>query len=335
MHEANGGPASTPDQATPPPSTVPVTADAVALSPFEKWIYHRFVGSGGLGAVWRLVLYLLLYEILKLLLGILLSFAEVPVIWWRMLVELGLAVSAIGPAFLLAAIEGRRIDSYGLARRVAFGKPFWLGGLWGLSSITALLLALHFAGAFDFGQLALHGMLRPLKFAVFWGVFFLVVGLYEEFLIRGYTQFTLTQITGFWPAAILLSLTFGALHLGNPGENWVGIAGAVWIGFFFCLTLRRTGTLWFAVGFHLFWDWAQSFLYSVPDSGGMFPGHLMKASLHGPRWLSGGSVGPEASVFLFLLIAGLWLLFDRIYPEVKYREIQDDVRREPEITPAV
>ncbi len=83
--------------------------------------------------------------------------------------------------------------------------------------------------------------LRVLKFAVFWAGFFLIVGFYEEFFTRGYTQFTLTDGVGFWPAAILLSLGFGALHLENPGESWVGILGAIVIGFFFCLTLRRTG----------------------------------------------------------------------------------------------
>jgi len=335
MHEANRGPVSTSGEATPPPSTAPVTTAVVALSPFEKRIYTLFIGSGGLRPIWRLLLYLLLYETLHFLLGTLLYFAAVPLIWWRMLVELGFVAAAIAPAFLMAAIEGRRADSYGLPRRGVFGKQFWLGSLWGFLSITALLVALHFAGAFDFGQLALHGVLRPLKFAVFWGAFFLAVGVYEEFLIRGYTQFTLTQITGFWPAAILLSLSFGALHLGNPGENWVGIAGAVSIGFFFCLTLRRTGTLWFAVGFHCFWDWAQSFLYSVPDSGGMFPGHLMKASLHGPRWLSGGTVGPEASLFLFVLIGVLWVVFGRVYPEVKYPGVNSEVGHEPEMTPLV
>jgi hypothetical protein len=44
------------------------------------------------------------------------------------------------------------------------------------------------------------------------------------------------------------------------------------------------------------------------------PGHLMSPSFHGSRWLTGGSVGPEGSVLVFLLIAVLWVLFDRLYP---------------------
>jgi hypothetical protein len=89
------------------------------------------------------------------------------------------------------------------------------------------------------------------------------------------------------------------------------------IGFFFCLTLRRTGDLWWAVGFHMSWDWGESYLYSVPDSGTMLPGHLLNSSFHGPAWLTGGSVGPEGSYLVFVVLAALWVLFDRVYPGVK------------------
>jgi hypothetical protein len=73
------------------------------------------------------------------------------------------------------------------------------------------------------------------------------------------------------------------------------------------------------------WDWGESFLYSVPDSGGVAPGHLLHSSLQGPRWLTGGSVGPEGSVFLFVLLAVMWVAFDRVYRDVKYppEEIED------------
>jgi hypothetical protein len=179
------------------------------------------------------------------------------------------------------------------------------------------MLALHGGHAFTFGKLALHG-LRIIKFAAFWGVFFLIVAFAEEFLLRGYSLFTLSQAIGFWPAAVLLSIAFGAIHQLNPGEAWNGLVAASCIGLFFCLTLRRTGSLWFAVGFHAAWDWGESYLYSVPDSGGISPGHLLKSSLHGPNWLTGGSVGPEGSALIFVLLILLWVVFDRAYPEVKY-----------------
>ncbi len=293
------------------------------LSPFEERMQKIFLGRDGLRPVWRLVLYLLMYRGLRFCLFVLLAYGlpDTLFLWRQTAAELGLAIIALAPALLMARIESRAFASYGLPVGKAFGRLFWVGALWGMISLTLLMLALRGAHAFYFGTVALHGV-RLLKFAVFWAVFFLIVGFYEEFFTRGYTQFTLTQAVGFWPAAVLLSLGFGALHLENPGENWVGILGAMAIGFFFCLTLRRTGNLWFAVGFHTSWDWGESYFYSVPDSGGMAPGHLLHSSLQGPRWMTGGSVGPEGSVFLFVLLVLLWAVFDRAYPDVKYPAVQ-------------
>src|SRR5204863_170214 len=78
-----------------------------------------------------------------------------------------------------------------------------------------------------------------LRWGMLWAVFFVFVGLFEEFLFRGYTQYTLADSIGFWPAAIVLSCLFGAVHLGNPGEGWVGAAGVVMIGLVFAFALRR------------------------------------------------------------------------------------------------
>ena len=270
---------------------------------------------------WCIVLYLLMAAASAYLLFIPFHFWHphgVGRIWALMVSELDLVIAAMVPAFIMARIEKRPFGNYGLPARVAFGKLFWAGTAWGILSLTVLMFAMRSAGVFYFGGLALHGV-RILKFAVFWGLFFLLVGFFEEFLLRGYSQFTLTRGIGFWPAAIALSAIFGAIHLGNEGEAWIGALAAGCIGFFFCLTLRRTGNLWFAVGFHFSWDWGETYLYSVPNSGTVTPGHLLSSSFHGSPWLSGGSVGPEGSVLVFVIIAALWIAFDRLYPEAKYQ----------------
>jgi membrane protease YdiL (CAAX protease family) len=127
--------------------------------------------------------------------------------------------------------------------------------------------------------------------------------------MRAYALFTLSDGIRFWPAAGLLSGVFGAIHLGNGGETWVGALAASLIGLFFCFTVRRTGSLWFAVGMHSAWDYAESFIYSVPDSGVTVTGHLLNSSFHGPAWLTGGTTGPEASVFVFVIIGALFIVF--------------------------
>nr|AYC79473.1 hypothetical protein [uncultured bacterium] len=226
-------------------------------------------------------------------------------------------VAVLVPAAVMALVEKRPFGVYGLPGRQAFGKLFWAGMAWGIAAISLLVFAIGGFGDFSLGTVALHGT-RILKFAMFWGGFFLVVGFFEEFLLRGYSQFTLATGMGFWPAAVLLSVVFAVMHAGNPGETFIGLVAVAAIGLFFCLTLRRTGSLWFAVGFHASFDWGESYLYSVPDSGTLATGHFLNSSFHGSRWLTGGSVGPEGSVFVFVVIALLWVVFDRVYPKASY-----------------
>ena len=315
MDELNPPSSSDPQNGTPTFSSTP--------PPRLPFLHDMFIGPEGLRAGWRFLLYLTMGGTILYVLGwtlepLLNSHVHGTARLWASLAEhLVLVTGVVVPAFIMGRIERRPFDAYGLPRRNAFEKLFWVGAVWGLVSITILLVVMRGAGAFYFGGLALHGT-RVVKFALYWGVFFLLVGFFEEFLFRGYTLFTVKTGIGFWPAAILLSAGFGGVHLHNAGENWLGVLAAGLIGFFFCLTLRRTGNLWFAVGFHAAWDWGESFLYSVPDSGEMVTGHLLKSSFRGPTWLTGGSVGPEGSVLVFILIALLWVAFNRLYPEVKY-----------------
>jgi membrane protease YdiL (CAAX protease family) len=306
-------------------------ASAASTSGFRSWFRPPFRNQGGLSALQFIPFYAAVGIILFFLLWTLVSYLLPPGVsklWGELLAEAVFAVSAIAPAFAIAAIESRPFGIYGLPPRQAFGKSFWSGVIWGLVSLSVLLLLMHLFGAFSFGSLALHG-LRIWKFAVFWAVFFLLVALFEEFAFRGYPLFAFSEAAGFWPSALLLSVIFGYTHRGNTGETWVGAIGAGAIGLFFCFTLRRTGNLWFAVGLHASWDWAQSFLYGVPDSGEMMPGHLLQSSLHGSRWITGGTVGPEGSVLVFVVIAGMWVVFDRMYPEKPNSPQRHRGREEP------
>jgi uncharacterized protein len=194
-------------------------------------------------------------------------------------------VGAFAAGIAMSQLEGRSFGDYGLPLRGAFGKLFWQGALFGLAEISAVIAAIATLGSYHFGGLAIHGA-DVLRWAAFWGAFFVLVGLYEEFAFRGYVQFTLAQAVSFWPAALLLSAAFGFVHRTNPGESKMGVAGVVLTGLFWCFTLRRTGNLWFAVGMHASFDFGETFLYSVPDSGVVFPGHLSNATLAGPTWLT-------------------------------------------------
>ena len=224
-------------------------------------------------------------------------------------------------AVIMAQVERRSVGVYGLPIRGAFGKLFWQGCLIGLVQVSALICLIAAFGGYSFGDVALHGK-ELLRWGILWAVFFVFVGLFEEFLFRGYTQYTLADSIGFWPAAVVLSCSFGAVHLGNPGEGWVGAAGVVTIGLIFAFALRRTGNLWLCVGWHASFDFGETFLYSVPNSGIIFEGHLSNASLHGAKWLTGGTVGPEGSVFSFLTMGILAVAIHLLFPAKKTEPAQ-------------
>jgi uncharacterized protein len=231
---------------------------------------------------------------------------------------------AIAAGIAMSQLEGRSFGDYGLPLRAAFGKLFWQGAVCGLVEISAVIGAIATFGSYHFGGLAIHGV-DLLRWTAFWGALFVLVGLYEEFAFRGYVQFTLAQAVTFWPAAVLLSAAFGFVHRTNEGESKMGLAGIVLTGLFWCLTLRRTGNLWFAVGMHASFDFGETFLYSVPDSGMLFPGHLSNATLAGPVWLTGGSAGPEASVCDFTMLLIFFYVFHRLYPARARSSVPDSV----------
>ncbi|MFZ3334126.1 MAG: CPBP family intramembrane glutamic endopeptidase, partial [Candidatus Acidiferrales bacterium] len=221
--------------------------------------------------------------------------------------------------WIVARIEKRPLADYGIPPRGAFGIRFWEGLLWGFAMLSAIVLILRATGHFQIDSVALNGP-ELIRYALGWGAVFMAVAISEEFAFRGYWLFVMARRLRFWPAALFLSAIFGVAHLGNPGENVFGILQVVEIGLFFCLTIRLTGTLWFAVGFHAAWDWAETFFYGTPDSGLVGVGHYLNTSVNGSKWITGGSAGPEGSViafFVILICAGLvHLRFPRvIYPD--------------------
>lgn len=285
-----------------------------------------FNGPDGLRAGWRVALFILLSAALLAV-----AAAAVSLILFH---RLGMDIKTLTPSLMLALttanlsaivvaiaivarVERGSFSTYGLPFKDAFRSKFWGGIVLGFAGMTLLLLAIRLFHGFNFGS-TVDPAATEARYGALYALGFLLVGFFEELMMRSYLLYTLTRGVGFWWAAAVSSVIFALVHLGNSGEGAIGIFAVFCAGMLFCFFVRRTGNLWFAIGFHVAWDWAQTYFYGVPDSGITAAGNLFHSHFTGPQWLTGGSVGPEGSYLVFVILAGCALLVHVVYPKAKY-----------------
>lgn len=289
-------------------------------------IENIFMGPHGIRAGWRLLIFVLLMFACLQTEGFTLKHTPGVAAWFKaqdpqvmtppvaIFSESILLLALLISTAVMTVIEKRTYADYYLPLKQFLGKRFWQGVPYGFALLSLLLVLIAAFHGFSLGGMALSGA-DALKFGALYGISFLMVGIFEEFCFRGYMQATLGPSIGFWPAAIILSILFGAVHLSNLGEAWYGAAMAGSFGILASFGLQRTGNIWFPIGMHAAWDWAETYFYGVPDSGFLAKGHFLNSTFHGPAWLTGGTVGPEGSVFAFLVLViggvGIHFVFPR------------------------
>ncbi|MEO6923860.1 MAG: CPBP family intramembrane glutamic endopeptidase, partial [Bryocella sp.] len=195
-------------------------------------------------------------------------------------------VAVLVLCWFFAKAERRRQSVYGLgSNRITDIIP---GAVTGVVVLSLLVFTLHAMHLLVFAGRALSGP-SILLYGLKWLIAFTLVGFAEEYAFRGYIQYTLmrglyglgelisqkhARAIAFWLAAIIWSVAFGAVHGDNSGETVAGLTAVVAFGLTACYILWRTGSLWWAIGLHASWDWAQSFLFGVADSGSVSVGRL-------------------------------------------------------------
>ena len=292
------------------------------LPPQKNWAVSLFMGDSGLRTGWRLFLFFTLVIGLAIAGSFLLRrFGTAPqrgvmTPVASVLGETLSVLSVIVATAVAARFEHRSLGSYGLALRPGFLGRFMIGSMWGIVPLSLLMLVMRTFHAVDFSPSDLSGS-ALFRAAILWAIAFTFTGIFEECFFRGYPLYALTRSTGFWPAAIITSLIFALIHISNSGEAVVGIIAAFFAGLVFCLMVRRTGDLWFAIGSHFAWNYGETFVFGVSDSGFCATGHLLTSHMHGSHWLTGGSVGPEGSLLAFLALGFMALTFHLAYPHVR------------------
>jgi len=320
-------------EATPNPGPTLIPTDPGApIAPAQPPVLHKiFLGQDGLRAGWSLLVFIAMMAMVLVATNFVLhkvhpvdpnaaKNAEISAKTGIVFESIPF-VALLVVTWIMSKIERRPHSVYGLggSQKVAH---FFAGLAWGVVCLSLLVFTLWKTGLLVIDRRLLFGS-DVVRYGATWLLGFFVVGLLEEYLTRGYVQYTLTrglaglyrwafktrhgEALGFWTSAVLISFLFGLGHGKNPGESPIGMLSAGLAGIVFCLSLWRTGFLWWAIGFHAAWDWSQSFLYGVADSGIMVQHHLLATHPVGRPVLSGGATGPEGSIFI-LAIFGLIVL---------------------------
>jgi membrane protease YdiL (CAAX protease family) len=212
-----------------------------------------------------------------------------------------------------ALYERRHVDSYGLPVNRILSRETFEGAAAGVVMAGAVASGMVILGGMQIRGLAVSGGALA-RSALQWLGANISVGIAEEFWFRSYLQQTLWKSIGFWSSAAVIALIFAAEHyFFKQGENLWDVITLVSLSLLLSYSMLRTGTLWFAAGFHAAFDYMQLFVIGTPN-GAQYPaGRLLDAPFDGPPWLTGGALGTEASFLMYPAIALLWLYVRRRY----------------------
>ena len=130
----------------------------------------------------------------------------------------------------------------------------------------------------------------------------ILVVLFEELLFRAVLFRILEQSLGSWIGLSVSGALFAAAHLSNTGVTLLSVGSTAMAGVLMAAAFMVTRRLWLPMGIHFAWNFLLDAVFSVPVSGHPSAG-LLRSTLVGPEWLTGGAYGVEASVVAFAFVS--------------------------------
>jgi len=140
----------------------------------------------------------------------------------------------------------------------------------------------------------------------------LMVAIYEETIFRGYILSNLMESFNKWMALLVTSILFTLFHFDNPNINFIPLINVFLAGMLLGVNYMYSRNLWFAIMFHLGWNFFQGPILGYKISGFNLSTFL-QTELKGDMLLTGGEFGFEGSVFCTALMLIATLLLYRAY----------------------
>ncbi len=223
------------------------------------------------------------------------------------IVVLGALAWVLPTLFAARFFDRRPVSDLGLQFTAAWWRDLCFGLVLG-----GLLMLMVFLVELALGWITIKSTFYtrlPLPFwtALAWPLtLFLMVGIYEELMVRGYLMKNLAEGLSFNPLgrklAMLLALlisaaVFGLLHAGNPSASAVSTFYLCLAGLLLGLPYLLTDELAIPIGLHITWNFFQGNVFGLPVSGTTANlTTFIAVEQGGPELWTGGVFGPEAGL---------------------------------------
>lgn len=194
------------------------------------------------------------------------------------------------------------------AQEISFSKwlsEFGLGFLISMGLVVLIVAILYFLGYLNF-----IGFAANKRVALDLAVKFAMGAFIEELFFRLILFKLSEELLGTWVALIIQSVFFGFAHQANENATVMTSISLIIVGgVFYTAAFMYTRRIWFPFGIHMGWNYFQSGIFSMPNSGTTYDG-FVTTKVSGPEAITGGNFGIEASyVTIFLcLMVGVWLV---------------------------
>ncbi|MBQ1464125.1 MAG: CPBP family intramembrane metalloprotease [Ruminococcus sp.] len=143
---------------------------------------------------------------------------------------------------------------------------------------------------------------------------FLVQGMSEEVIFRGYLMTTIGGSHKTWLAVAISAAAFSLAHAGNPGYGVFSGFNLALFGVFASMYIIAFDDIWGISAIHSIWNFTQGSLWGISVSGTDGVASIFRTTAkHDIAILTGGEFGIEGSIFTTIVLgAGVYVLWRRI-----------------------
>jgi len=300
--------------------------------------------AGRLRSGWRLLIFVLLFIILLMMLGVaakgvsgltvrLVPNRGVAHYFENVIFRLGLLLVALGAGYICTRwLEGLPWRALGLSPHPRWLRDLLVGSLLGVASLALAAGIATAGGGLSFTISGRGAFLQVGQTLIFSAALFVLAALAEEALFRGYPLQTLTRAGLIGLGVLVTSFAFAAVHMENPNFSaGLPFLNLLLAGVWLAVAYLRTRSLWFPLGIHWAWNWALGSLFGLPVSGitDLAPHPLLHGADLGPAWLTGGSYGIEGGLActITLIVSTVFIWRTRLVsatPEMKLLTSQEN-----------